>query len=202
MKTASCIPAGVPQRLSALTLAAVLALGLGGCGDEADTADTSPVDDLLAIAERGDVTALDVLLGRKAEPNVRDECHWTPLMKAALNGHGDVVARLLAAGATVDAVDKGGYTALMLAASNNHADVVTLLLDQGAMIDATERTEGYTALAWAAQRGHLATVQTLLARGADRTLPDLKGQSSAALAQAGNHAEIAALLAGAPPAAP
>ena len=139
---------------------------------------SGPGLELLDVAERGDVSALDVLLGSRVAPDVRDQCQWTPLMKAALNGHLDAVARLLQAGAGVDAEDKGGYTALMLAASNNHPRVVAALLDAGAMIDHQERTEGVTALTWAAKRGHRETVDLLLARGADRTLPDFSGKTA------------------------
>lgn len=205
MNTNAFSPNGAPRRLALLTLGIALAIGLGGCRDDAYSGvetSVSPVADLFESAERGDVSALDALLGQSGNPNTRDECRWTPLMKAALNGHRDAVARLLAAGAEVDAADKGGYTALMLAASNNHADVVGLLLDHGASIDAAERTEGYTALAWAAQRGHLASVQALLARGANRTLPDLKGQTPAMLAQAGGHGAVVAALGTQAPAVP
>jgi ankyrin repeat protein len=168
-------------------------LSLLGCGRPADgTTGGSPA--LLALAERGDVSALDALLNRRADVDVRDSCRWTPLMKAAVNGHGDAVARLLAAGAAVDATDQGGYTPLLLAASNNHADVVALLLRHGAMIDAQEQTQGFTALIWAAKRGHLRTVETLLQQGADTTLPDFEGKTAADRAAAGGHDRVRALF--------
>jgi ankyrin repeat protein len=156
---------------------------LAGCNEQdAGGMSAAPANgpgvELLDVAERGDVSALDTLLGRRVSPDVRDQCQWTPLMKAALNGHLDAVTHLVQAGARVDAEDKGGYTALMLAASNNHAGVVAALLDAGAMIDHQERTEGVTALVWAAKRGHRETVDLLLARGADRTLPDFSGNSA------------------------
>jgi ankyrin repeat protein len=183
--------------LLTLLLAAASAL-LTGCNE--------PVDpqagrlQLLEVAERGDVSALDALLRRSADANVRDSCDWTALMKAANNGHLAAAQRLLDAGAGVEAADKGGYTALLLAASNNHVDVVRLLLDHGAMIDAQERTQGYTPLIWAAHRGHVATVKELLARGADSTLPDLQGHDAAWHAAEQGRPEVATLLA--PTAAP
>jgi ankyrin repeat protein len=178
-------------------LAAIAALTapllLTGCGDSPEQAQQRAAE-LLAVAERGDVSALDALLGRRADADVRDSCDWTPLMKAALNGHRDAVARLLGAGASVDAADKGGYTALMLAASNNHAGVVDLLLQRDAMIDAKENTQGYTALIWAAHRGHAEVVETLLRHGADTTLPDFKGQTAAEHARAEGHERVLTLL--------
>jgi ankyrin repeat protein len=170
-----------------------LALAQASCGDSAQTVQEQGLA-LLEIAERGDVSALDALLKRRADADYRDSCHWTPLMKAALNGHLESVQRLLNAGAEADAADKGGYTSLMLAASNNHADVVALLLDHGAMIDAREDTQGFTPLIWAAQRGHRATVELLLARGADPTLPDFEGKTAAERASEQNHDALRALL--------
>ncbi len=163
--------------LPAVAASLILTTGLCGCGDS-DAARDHPGQDLIELAEHGDVLALDVLLQRTGEPDVRDSCHWTPLMKAALNGHLPAVRRLLEAGAEVDAVDKGGYTAMMLAASNNHADVVSTLLDHGAMIDHQEMTQGLTALTWASKLGHQRSVDVLLARGADASLPDFSGQTA------------------------
>lgn len=174
-----------------------LALAQTGCGDSAQEIQQQGME-LLQIAERGDVSALDALFKRDANADYRDSCDWTPLMKAALNGHRDAVQRLLAAGADVDAKDKGGYTGLMLAASNNHADSVAMLLDRGAMIDAQELTQGFTALTWAAQRGHRKTVELLLARGADKTLPDFEGKTAADRAAEQGHAALEALLSDGP----
>jgi ankyrin repeat protein len=188
------------HRISSSRAATVLLLSalpwlLVGCGDSAEQAQQR-AEALLVTAERGDIGALDALLGRNPDTDVRDSCDWTPLMKAALNGHRDAAKRLLSAGAAVDAMDKGGYTALMLAASNNHADVIDLLVERGAMIDAQERTQGFTALIWAAQRGHADAVATLLRHGADATLPDLEAKTAADRARAEDHAAVLALLAG------
>ena len=185
------------RRAAALLLLSAIPWLLIGCGDSAEQA-RERAEALLMTAERGDIGALDALLGRNPDTDVRDSCDWTPLMKAALNGHPDAAERLLAAGAAVDAVDKGGYTALMLAASNNHADVVDLLVERGAMIDAQERTQGFTALIWAAQRGHADAVATLLRHGADATLPDLEAKTAADRARAEGHATVLALLEGPP----
>ncbi len=180
-------------------LLAVLLLVLAGCSESADP--QAGRLQLLEVAERGDVSALDALLRRNGEVNVRDSCDWTALMKAANQGHLEAAKRLLDAGAMVDAADKGGYTALLLAASNNHLDVVELLLEHGAMIDVKESTQGYTPLIWAAHRGHADSVVLLLARGADMTLPDIQGRDAAWHAKEQGHPEVAALLAPAAPVA-
>jgi ankyrin repeat protein len=190
-------PMSTPKTLWILLAAAMFALAASGCGRDA-AEQAGPGVELLQVAERGDLGALDALLRGRAQPDYRDNCDWTPLMKAAQNGHVDAVRRLLDAGANPDAADKGGYTALMLAASNNHADVVELLLSRGAMVDAQEQTQGFTALIWAAQQGKTEAVEALLRHGADKTLPDLAGKT--ALDQATENGQTAAqsLLAGTP----
>jgi len=190
----------MPVRTFFTILFVVVPVALSGCSEGPEQAQQRAAE-LLAVAERGDVGALDALLGDKGDADIRDSCDWTPLMKAAVNGHEDVAERLLAAGADVNAMDNGGYTSLMLAASNDHADVVELLLEHGAMIDAQERTQGFTALIWAAQRGHAETVDLLLRHGADRTLPDFEAQTAADRARSKGHQDVLALLGSAGPTA-
>lgn len=176
-----------------LTLTVLAALSACGRNDSDDAA-VSVGEALLQVAEQGDLGALNRLLGKQVQPDARDSCDWTPLMKAALNGHEPVVDRLIEAGAEIDAFDKGGYTAMMLAASNNYAKVVDLLLKHGAAVDHQEATAGWTALIWAAKQGHSRTVQTLLAHKADTTLKDSTGMTAADWARQGEFAETLALL--------
>ncbi len=167
---------------------------VSGCGGSEDP--QAQADALLSVAETGDVSSLEQLLGERVDANVRNSCDWTPLMMAAVNGHAEAAERLLGAGAEVDAVDQGGYTALLLAVSNNHTAVMEQLLARGAMIDAKEQTQGYTPLIWAAHRGHQQAVELLLERGVDTSLPDFAGKTAADHAREQGHAEILALLEG------
>jgi ankyrin repeat protein len=167
-----------------------------GCSDNAHeqtTIDETPA--LLIAAESGDLPTLTKLIeGDGAEIDVKDACFWTPLMKAALNGHTEAVKRLLLAGADVNQKDKGGYTSLMLAASNNHPDVIDLLIEAGADIDLVENTQGWTALIWASKRGHRATVERLLRYPIDRNIRDLSGKRALDWARENQFLEIVALL--------
>ncbi len=183
-----------PASFSILITLLLITLVACSPSDSDDSPDNSSGEALLDVAEQGNLDALNALLVRH-RPDVRDSCDWTPLMKAALYGHTPVVARLLDAGASIDAVDKGGYTAMMLAASNNHAATVELLIERGAMIDHREDTEGLTALIWAAKQGHAKTVETLLRHRADRTLKDFGGRTAADWAATGGYAEVQRLLA-------
>jgi ankyrin repeat protein len=173
-----------------ITLTGVVACGPSDPNNTQMNASGSAGAALLEVAEQGDLNALNRLLSNQRQPDVRDSCNWTPLMKAALYGHTPVVARLLEAGARIDAVDKGGYTAMMLAASNNHAETLDLLLTRGAMVDHQESTEGWTALIWAAKQGHVKSVDTLLRHHADRTLKDFAGKTATDWAREGGYADV------------
>uniref|UniRef100_A0A8D2CZG4 Ankyrin repeat, SAM and basic leucine zipper domain-containing protein 1 n=1 Tax=Sciurus vulgaris TaxID=55149 RepID=A0A8D2CZG4_SCIVU len=75
---------------------------------------------------------VELLLSRNADPNVTCRRLMTPIMHAARDGHPQVVARLVAHGAEVNAQDKNGYAALTWAAHQGHKNVVWKLLEVGA----------------------------------------------------------------------
>lgn len=63
---------------------------------------------------------------------LRPDLSRTPLTLAAGSGNAAVVARLISAGAKVDAQDREGDTALMAAVGHYHTECVRLLLEAGA----------------------------------------------------------------------
>jgi len=140
--------------------------------DVRDSAKSRPPPTLMEAAEQGDLQQMDSFLVGKQLLNMRNACLWTPLMKAALNGHVEAVKKLVDKGAEIDLMDKGGYTAMMLAASNNFSEVVDLLIQNGADINHIELTHGWSALIWAAKRGHRETVEVLLKHQPDKMLQD------------------------------
>ena len=90
----------------------------------------------------------------------------TPLMTAARAGHVEVVRRLLARGAAVNAAADGHGTALAVAAANNRVEVVRALLAAGADPNAGTPT-GHTPLMFAARNADdgVAALELLLCPG-------------------------------------
>jgi ankyrin repeat protein len=167
-----------------------------GCSNDAsDEAHVEETPALLIAAESGDLPTLTKLIeDDSAAIDVKDACFWTPLMKAALNGHSKIVERLILAGADVNQLDKGGYSSLMLAASNNHPDIIDLLIKAGANIDQVEMTKGWTALIWASKQGHQKAVERLLAYQADRNIADFSGKRALDWARENQFQKIIPLL--------
>jgi len=159
-----------------------------------ETSNKPDTSSILAAAEQGDLQQLDQFLLGKQLVNMRDACLFTPLMKAALNGHYEAVVRLVEKGAGIDLVDKGGYTAMMLAASNNFHQIVEYLVNRGANINHVEHTHGWNALIWAAKRGHVQTVKVLLKHQPDKNIKDNVDKTALDYARQQHFEEVMALL--------
>jgi ankyrin repeat protein len=170
---------------------------VGGCSsDTPEAVNMQAPPALLLAAERGDLPTLTRLIEDDAAAvDVKDACFWTPLMKAALNGHTEAVERLILAGADVNQRDKGGYSSLMLAASNNHPEIIELLIKAGADINQVEQTKGWTALIWAAKLGHKESVERLMTYPVKREIADFSGKRALDWAQENQFLEIVSLLA-------
>ena len=116
---------------------------------------------------RGDLAAVNAVIGRGADVNAATRFGLTPLGLAALNGDTPIIRRLLDAGANPNAATPGGETPLMTAARVGRVDAVTLLLDRGALVDAKTSPREQTALIWAVTENHPDVVRLLVARGAN-----------------------------------
>jgi ankyrin repeat protein len=96
---------------------------------------TTHDDQLLAAASAGDLARVSDALEHGANVNARDQYSNSALNMAALWGHGEVVARLLAAGADLENRGSGGgMTPLANAASRGHFKLAQMLLDRGARV--------------------------------------------------------------------
>jgi hypothetical protein len=150
---------------------------------------------LVEAADRGYLSEVKGLLVTES-PDVSSDFGSTPLMRASLRGHKDVVAALLEKGASPNLTDVGGATALHLAVRQGQTEIAQLLLDANADANAVD-SEGWTPLMRATQQERQDTVELLLKRGADRSYTNQSGDNAVTIAaKAGNRSIMEALLSG------
>jgi len=120
---------------------------------------------------------------------------FTALHLAAFFGKAEVARILIDAGARVDAYTTNPLAnqPLHAAAAGRHIEVCRLLLAAGAHVDATQHG-GYTPLHEAAQHGDVEMVELFLSAGADPTVAVSDGGTSADLAEAAGHHDVAKRL--------
>jgi ankyrin repeat protein len=130
-------------------------------------------------AKAGDLAKVKALLKENPEL-VFSRNNWgeTPLHRAALFGHNDEAAFLVANKAEVNSKDKYGRTPLHCAVTNGYKEVVKLLLVHGADVNAIDGDDGWTPLHWAANGGHKDVAELLLANKADVNAKDEYGKTS------------------------
>jgi ankyrin repeat protein len=112
------------------------------------------------------------------------------LMKASHEGNTDVVEKLIASGADMNARNADGNNAIWLACAGNRLAMIRLLASAG--VDVNNQNEnGATALIFAASAGKEAAVELLLELGANLALETVDGFSALDLA---SNLECLALL--------
>jgi len=127
------------------------------------------------------------LLRQGADPRLKDEDGYAPLMLAVRVGASGAVAEL--APYHRESLD----SAILLAALVGQTEAIDTLTNYGASIYA-RMEDGRTPLMIAAENGHQPAVELLLDIGASRFSTDASGRTAAGLATAAGHAEIAALI--------
>lgn len=151
---------------------------------------------LFLAIRRGSEKAVDILLGKGADPNICDKEDNSPLHIAARLGQHSIVQQLIRHRAKIQLCNKQKMTPLHLAATNKEAKVATLLVDQKADINAVNK-DGATPLHMAAFHGSAENVKLLLHRGASVQMRTAIGHSAlnlAAIASGDNGAVIEILL--------
>jgi ankyrin repeat protein len=151
-----------------------------------------------AAVKNGDVDLVTRLIGSSKERLHQMTPFGTWLHVAADSGKIEVVKRLLALGADINA--KGGTfngAAINRAASEGHIDVVKYLLEAGAELDVSEPERN--PLFGAIYGGHLDIVKLLLEKGINShvryTGESMKDMDALAFARERGQSEIAAFLA-------
>ncbi|PSN47818.1 Ankyrin repeat domain-containing protein 50 [Blattella germanica] len=165
---------------------------------------------LHSLAAEGNARLLELAIAtcRDADLEATDRHGQTPLNLAARHGHGDVVAVLLAAGATPDHADcpsvhvysghvsspaplglPGFADCVLHSAPPSQLLVVESLLAHGAAVDCAD-SDQRTALRAAAWGGHEDIVLALLRHGADVNRTDDEGRTALIAAAYMGHSEI------------
>ena len=103
------------------------------------------------VVKRRDSTWLGFLLGKGAQPDIRDGQGNTPLAIAAQLGYTDGVQLLLARRAKVDFENAQGETPLIIAVHNRDLLTTRLLLAAGANPNKADRIAGKSARDYAAE---------------------------------------------------
>ena len=105
----------------------------------------------------------------------------------------NIVEKLIASGAYVDAKSSQGETALTLAVRLGNMEITEVLIENGAEFNA-RGTDGETILNLAVRRGHLGVVKTLIDHGIDVNVRPFGIEPALNVAARLNHAEIAEAL--------
>ena len=92
---------------------------------------------------------------------------YTPLHLASQSGHGEVVRKLLEAGANANAYTSTGVSSLHFAAQADAAEAIRALIEHGAEVDARDTFSSRTPLMFAAYRGAVDATQALVRADAD-----------------------------------
>ena len=120
---------------------------------------------LLSACGAGDLFEVRQLIKEGCDVNTRGEYGRTPLIKAAIEGHNQVVEELIRGGARVNVKNNAQQTALDYASWSGHWSVVKTLCAAGADTN-VQGLWGETPLMWAAVRGSDELVCELIRAGA------------------------------------
>uniref|UniRef100_A0A8C1J9E3 Ankyrin repeat and sterile alpha motif domain containing 1B n=1 Tax=Cyprinus carpio TaxID=7962 RepID=A0A8C1J9E3_CYPCA len=133
---------------------------------------------------------------RGVSVNCADGSGYTPLHHASLNGHRDVVLKLLQFEASTNVADSKGCFPLHLAAWRGDVDIVQILIHHGPSHSRVneQNHEKETALHCAAQYGHSEVVRVLLQELTDPSMRNSRGETPLDLAALYGRLQVVRLL--------
>jgi len=122
---------------------------------------------LIVASGKGDLAAVERLVGDGASVRAKDGRGRTALLAATHGNHAAVARALIAAGSDVNAKDDIQDTPYLYAGAEGRTEILKMTLAAGADLKSTNRYGG-TALIPAAHHGHPETVKVLLATAIDK----------------------------------
>ncbi len=156
--------------------------------------DSNGVTALHCACRNGNIQVVDYLLSQGAEPDIRSNDGYTPLMAVSFEGSLDIVKLLVnKCPSAVNTADSTGSTPLKIASYKNHTEIVKYLLSNGARPN-IPNYDGNTAILTAAHYGNSEVVRILLEAGADLNTTNRNDGSPLVLASLYGHTDTVKLL--------
>jgi len=153
-----------------------------------------PLPSLYLGANEGSLALVTALIEEGEDINATTPFGFTALHIAAVNGHEQVVTKLLSEAAiVVDTRNAKGNTPLHCAAEQGFASIASLLIKNGAKVDA-RGNNGETPLHVAAIKGHKSVVSLLIGEGATIEITDDKGWTPEKCAEWKHHYDVAEFI--------
>lgn len=115
------------------------------------------------VVKRHDMTWLGFLLGKGAQPDLKDRAGNTPLLVAAQTGDADAARLLIEVGANVNAINASGETPLILAVHARDTVLARVLVANGANPKLRDTIAGKSAADYAAEDSRGAAIVRILA---------------------------------------
>jgi ankyrin repeat protein len=165
----------VPPKTSSSSSSSSSSDGATGSSDDATITARVEADWFVDAAKRNDIDGVRAAVANKSIVNVDEFNHvgLSALYIAALHGHDDLCAELVALGADVNAAMSDGATSLLAATfSGNEALAVRFVTQFGARVNATNRS-GAAPIHGAALLAQQTLLQTLIEHGADVNTRDV-----------------------------
>ena len=106
--------------------------------------------------------------------NIADNQHLSPILWAVINGHTNIVKKILFIGTgDVNTISREGETLLHISIRYGHLQIASDLIDtDGIEINAQTEEYGFTPLHLACYYGHIGLASKLIIAGANLTLRD------------------------------
>lgn len=127
---------------------------------------------LITVTKRRDITWINFMISKDADPAIADRQGVTPLMHAALLNFTEGAEALLDAKAPVDQTNRRGETALIMAVQGKNNAVVRLLVRRGANPDKADHIAGMSARDYAKRDDRSGQLLALLDAKEDRPVRD------------------------------